>query len=192
MSRRSRPMASGIGGSWCAFALRGLIAVLFGLLVIIRPSLALFTLPLLITLLSLYILVDGVVTLVGAMRSSERRRWLLLIEGLLGVLAGLVTFFRPGLAGLAVLYVVAAWAILSGLSKIASALRGRAEHEWLVVASGITVIFGVVLIFLPGAGLLALVWVIGIYAIALGIAFIAYSYRLRAGELGRGESGRLS
>ena len=173
--------------------MRGLIAVLFGLLVIIWPSLALFTLPLLITLLSLYILVDGGVTLVGAMRSSERRRWLLLIEGLLGVLAGLVTLFRPGLAGLAVLYVVAAWAILSGLSKIASALRGRAEHEWLVVASGvITVIFGVVLIFLPGAGLLALVWVIGIYAIALGIAFIAYSYRLRVGELGRGESGGLT
>jgi uncharacterized membrane protein HdeD (DUF308 family) len=69
---------------------------------------------------------------------------------------------------------------LNGLSRIASALRGQTEHEWLVVISGVTsVLFGVVLTFLPGAGLSGLVWVIGIYAIALGLAFIAYSYRLR-------------
>ena len=72
---------------------------------------------------------------------------------------------RAGIAGLAVIYVVAAWAMLSGLSKIASAVRGRTAHEWLMVASGVlSVIFGIILAFLPGAGVLAPVWVIGIYA----------------------------
>lgn len=177
-------MTSGYSGSWWAFALRGLVAVLFGLLVVIWPGLTLFTLPLLILLLGAYILIDGIVTVVAAMRSSERRRWLLLVEGILGIVAGLVAVAQPGIAGLAVLYAVAIWAVLSGISKIASAIRGRTEHEWPMVASGvISVIFGVVLVFLPGTSLLTLVWVIGVYAVALGIAFIAYSYRLRVREL---------
>src|SRR5919199_3395796 len=93
-------------GTWWAFALRGLFAVFFGLLVIIWPNLALFTLPLLLALLGLYILIDGIIAIVGAMRSSERRRWLLLVEGILGILAGLIALFRPGIAALAVLYLV--------------------------------------------------------------------------------------
>lgn len=118
---------------------------------------------------------------------------LLLVEGILGILAGLVAIFQPGIAALAVLYLVAVWAVLSGLSKVASAVRGRAVHEWLMMASGvISVIFGVVLVFLPGAGPLALVWVVGIYAIAVGAAFITYSYRLRVRELRRSESGRVT
>lgn len=173
--------------------MRGLVAVLFGLLLIIWPGLALFTLPLLILFLGAYILIDGIVTIVAGTRSSGGRKWLLLIEGALGVLAGVVAIALPGVAGLAVLYVVAAWAVLSGISKIASAIRGRAEHEWLMVASGVlSVIFGVVLAILPGAGLLALVWAIGIYAVAVGLAFIAYSYRLRVQELRRSESGRVT
>jgi uncharacterized membrane protein HdeD (DUF308 family) len=95
-------------------------------------------------------------------------------------LVGVLALVRSGIAALAVLYLVAAWAVLSGLSKIASAIRGRTEHGWLIVASGvITVVFGVVLVFLPGASLLALVWVMGIYAIAVGIAFIALGFRTR-------------
>jgi uncharacterized membrane protein HdeD (DUF308 family) len=185
-----QPASSGSRG---AFALRGLFAVFFGLLVIIWPNLALFTLPLLLALLGLYILIDGIIAIVGAMRSSERRRWLLLVEGILGILAGLIALFRPGIAALAVLYLVAVWAILSGVSKIVSAIRGRVEHEWLMVASGlITVLFGVVLIFLPGAGLLALVWLIGIYALALGAAFIAYSFRLRGREAQNSQGSRVT
>ena len=173
--------------------MRGLVAGLFGLLVIIRPGLAFVTLPLLVTLLGAYILIDGIVTIVAGARASGVRKWLRLVEGALGVLAGVVAIARPGVAGLAVLYVVAAWAVLSGISKIASAIRGRVEHEWLMVVSGvITVIFGVVLAFLPGTTLLALVWVIGIYAIAIGLAFIAYSYRLRVRELGRSERTRVT
>lgn len=157
--------------------MRGLAAALFGLLVVIWPGLALFAFSSIITLLGIHILIDSIVTIIAAMRSSERRRWLLLIEGILGIVAGLVAVAQPGIAGLALLYVVAAWAILSGISKITSAVRGRVEHEWLMVASGlISVIFGVVLVFLPGTGLLALVWVIGVYAIAIGTAFIVYAY----------------
>ena len=190
---RRQSASSGSSGSWWAFALRGLVAGLFGLLVIIWPGLALVTLPLLVTLLGAYILIDGIVTIVAGARASGGRKWLRLVEGALGVLAGVVAIARPGIAGLAVLYVVAAWAVLSGISKIASAIRGRVEHEWLMVVSGvITVIFGVVLVFLPGTTLLTLVWVIGIYAIAIGLTFIAYSYRLRMRELGRSESTRVT
>ena len=190
---RGQSASFGSSGSWWAFALRGLVAGLFGLLVIIWPGLALVTLPLLVTLLGAYILIDGIVTIVAGARVSGVRKWLRLVEGALGVLAGVVAIARPGIAGLAVLYVVEAWAVLSGISKIASAIRGRVEHEWLMVVSGvITVIFGVVLVFLPGTTLLALVWVIGIYAIAIGLAFIAYSYRLRVRELARSESTRVT
>ncbi len=194
MSRTGpRATSGGLGGSWWAFALRGLVAILFGLLIIIWPGLALFTLPLLILLLGAYILIDGIVTIVAGARASGARRWLLLVEGAFGVLAGVVAIALPRVAGLAVLYVVAGWAILSGISKIASAIRGRIGHEWLMVASGVlSVIFGVVLAILPGAGLLAFVWVIGIYAIAVGIAFIAYAYRFRIRELQRGESRRVT
>lgn len=188
---RTHPTSSGFGGAWWAFALRGLVAVLFGLLILIWPGLALFTLPLLITLLGAYILIDGIVTIVSGSRASGGRKWLLIVEGALGVMAGVVAIALPEIAGLAVIYVVAAWAVLSGISKIASAMRGRTDHDWLVVASGVlSVIFGIVLAILPGTGLLALVWAVGIYAIATGVAFIAYSYRLRVKGLWRGESGR--
>lgn len=177
---RTQPASSEPSGSWWTFALRGLLAVLFGLLVILWPGFALYTLPLLITLLGAYILIDGILTVIAAVRPSEGRRWLPLIEGVLGILAGIVALVQPGTAALAVLYLVAAWAVLSGLSKIGSAIRGRTGHGWLMVASGvITVVFGVVLVFLPGASLLALVWVIGIYAIAVGIAFIVFGFRTR-------------
>jgi uncharacterized membrane protein HdeD (DUF308 family) len=184
-------MSSGFAGAWWAFALRGSVAVLFGLLIVIWPGLALFTLPLLITLLGAYILIDGIVTIVAANGTSAGRKWPLIVEGALGVLAGVVAITIPQVAGLAVIYVVAAWAVLSGMSKVASAIRGRTDHERLVVASGVlSMIFGVVLAVLPGTGLLALVWAVGIYAMATGIAFIAYSYRLRLKGLWRGESGR--
>jgi uncharacterized membrane protein HdeD (DUF308 family) len=166
---------------WWALVLRGLVAMLFGLLIVIWPGFALYTLPLLITLLGAYILIDGIVIIVVGIRASGVRRWLTLIEGALSILAGVIALILPNTAGLAVLYVVAAWTALNGLSRIASAVQGRTEHGWLMVISGvISVLFGVVLVFLYGTGLLALVWVIGIYAIALKIAFIAYGYRLLA------------
>lgn len=173
--------------------MRGLVAALFGLLIAIWPGLALLTLPVLILSLGAYILIDGIVTIVGGTKASGGRKWLLLVEGTLSVMAGVIAIALPGVAGLAVVYVIAAWAVLSGVSKIASALRGRTEHEWLMVASGVlAVIFGVVLAVLPGAGLLAFVWVIAIYAIAVGISFITYAYRLRMRELHRGESSRVT
>ena len=156
-ARTQPPASTERSGSWWAFALRGLVAVLFGLLIIIWPGFALFTLPLLITLLGAYILIDGILTVIAAVSPSEGRRWLQLVEGVLGILAGVVALVQPGIAALAMLYLVVAWAVLSGLSKIASAIRGRTEHGWLMVASGvIIVVFGVVLVFLPGTGLLAL------------------------------------
>jgi uncharacterized membrane protein HdeD (DUF308 family) len=167
--------------SWWALALRGLVAVLFGLAALFLPSLVL---EVLILLLGAYALVDGVFALVAAFGSSGRgmRRPLLLVEGVLGILFGIVTLFWPGLTALALLYVVAFWAILGGIARIVMAvmLRREIENEWSIALSGVlSVILGIVLILLPGAGLLAYTWLIGLLALAVGIALIYYAFRLR-------------
>ena len=167
--------------SWWALVLRGLVAILFGLAALFWPGLIL---TVLIILFGAYALVDGVLAIIAAFRSSGRgmRRPLLLIEGVIGILFGLEALFLPGLTALALLYIIAFWAILSGIARIAMAfmLRREIENEWSIALSGVlSVILGIVLILLPGAGLLAYTWLIGLLALALGIALIYYAFRVR-------------
>jgi len=115
------------------------------------------------------------------------RRPLLLIEGVIGILFGIVTLFWPGLTALALLYVVAFWAVFTGIARIVMAimLRREIENEWSIALSGVlSVILGIVLILLPGAGLLAYTWLIGLLALALGIALIVYAFRVRGQRMG--------
>ncbi len=117
------------------------------------------------------------------------RRPLLLIEGVIGILFGIVTLFWPGLTALALLYVVAFWVISTGIAKTVMAimLRREIENEWMIALSGVlSVILGIVLILLPGAGLLAYTWLIGLLALAVGMALIYYAFRVR----GQRTSGR--
>jgi uncharacterized membrane protein HdeD (DUF308 family) len=168
--------------SWWVLALRGLVAVLFGLAALFWPSLVLVVL---IVLFGLYALVDGVLAVIAAFRSSGRgmRRSLLLIEGAIGILFGIFALFWPGLTALTLLYIIAFWVILSGIARIVMAimLRRDIENEWSMALSGVlSVVLGIILLLLPGAGLLAYTWLIGLLALALGIALIYYAFRVRA------------
>ena len=103
-------------------------------------------------------------------------------EGALGILAGLITFFWPGITALALLYVIAFWAIFTGVLEVVMAisLRREIENEWLMVLSGVlSVLFGLILAVLPGVGLLSLVWLVGIYALVFGIVLIVLGFRVR-------------
>jgi uncharacterized membrane protein HdeD (DUF308 family) len=161
----------------------GLAAIVFGVLAFVWPGITLWVLVL---LFGAYMLVDGTFAIVAAVRAAgrEARWWLLLIEGVLGVLAGLVAVFWPGLTALALLYFVAAWAIVSGILEIIGAIRLRQEieGEWALGLSGaLSVLFGVLLAVIPApAGLLSLVWLIGAYALAFGVLLLVLAFRLRS------------
>ena len=176
--------------SWWVLALRGLVAILFGLAALFWPGLAL---AVLIVLFGAYALVDGILAIIAAFRSSGRgmRRSLLLIEGAIGILFGIVALFWPDLTALTLLYIIAFWAIVGGIARIVMAimLRREIENEWSIGLSGVlSVILGLVLMLLPGAGLLAYTWLIGLLALALGIALIYYAFRVR-GQRIRGSRG---
>jgi uncharacterized membrane protein HdeD (DUF308 family) len=167
------PMAS---GNWWAQLLRGIAAVLFGLAALLWPGM---TLLVLLVIFALYALVDGLFAIVAGIRDTGGRRWLLLAEGVLGLLAGLVVLFWPGTTALVLVYVISAWAIFTGLLKVIMSIsfRRQVENWWLMGLGGaLSVIFGGILGFLPGAGLLTLVWLVGIYALILGVALIALGF----------------
>ena len=175
--------------SWWVLVLRGLVAILFGLAALFWPGLIL---AVLIVFFGLYALVDGILAIIAALRSSGRgmRRPLLLIEGIIGILFGILALFLPGLTALTLVYFVAFWAILSGIARIVMAvmLRREIENEWSIALSGVlSVILGIVLLFLPGAGLLAYTWLVGILALAVGIVLIYYAFRVR-GQRASGSS----
>src|SRR5215203_890906 len=176
-----------LGRNWWALALRGVAAILLGILAFAWPGITLFVLVL---FFGAYMLVDGIFAIVAAVRAAgeEDRWWLLLIEGILGVLAGLVAFFWPGLTALALLYFIAAWAIVTGIMEIVAAIRLRQEieGEWALGLSGLlSVIFGILLVVLPApAGLLSLVWLVGAYAVATGVLLLILAFRVRS-EAGR-------
>jgi uncharacterized membrane protein HdeD (DUF308 family) len=174
-------------GHWWALALRGAIAILFGLAALLRPGIALEAL---ILLFGAYALVDGVFAIVGIFGGTRggTPRWLLLIEGVAGILAGLIAFVMPQLTAILLLYLIAAWAVVTGIFEIATAIRLRKEirGEWAVIAGGIlSVLFGVLLAVIgPVAGLFSLIWLIGIYAVAFGIVLLIAGFRVRGEQSG--------
>jgi uncharacterized membrane protein HdeD (DUF308 family) len=146
----------------------------------------------LVILFGAYALVDGVFAVVAGIRGAGGgRRWVLLIEGVLGVLAGIVALLWPAITTLALLYVIAFWAIFTGIAEIvaAVALRREIAGEWALILGGVlSVIFGLILAVLPGAGPLSVVWLIGVYAILFGIALNVLAFRVR-GTSARGGEG---
>jgi uncharacterized membrane protein HdeD (DUF308 family) len=174
-------------GHWWALALRGAIAILFGLATLLRPDIALEAL---ILLFGAYALVDGVFSIVGVFRGTRggTPRWLLFIEGVAGILAGLIAFVLPQLTAILLLYLIAAWAIVTGIAEIAMAFRLRREirGEWAMIVGGcFSVLFGVILAVIgPVAGLFSLIWLIGIYAVAFGIMILITAFSVRSRERG--------
>ena len=167
--------------NWWALVLRGVCAVLFGLGAFIWPGV---TLAVLILLYGAYALIEGVLAVAWAImgRQAGSFPWGVLLAGLAGIVVGVVTFLMPGLTALALLYLIAAWAIVRGVFEIIAAihLRKELDNEWLLALSGLlSVALGVILWIAPGAGVLAVLWWIGAFAVVFGILTIALGMRLK-------------
>ena len=157
--------------NWWALALRGLAAVLFGLLTFFLPGITLVTLVL---LFGAYALVDGVVNVIAFIRVASHQ-WALLIEGVIGLIAGILTFAWPAITALVLLYLIAFWAVFTGVFEIIAGIRLRKAitNEWLLLVMGaLSLLFGILILFAP------VLW-IGAYAFLFGIFLLALAFRLR-------------
>ena len=182
-------MANILTRSWWAVALGGVASVLFGLLAFRWPAL---TLVALVTLYGAFALVDGVFSLITAIEGIEHHQsWIWPgLRGVAGVAAGVITFIWPSITALALLYIIAAWAVVTGAIEIVGAIQLRREitNEWLLIIQGaLSALFGVILIARPGTGALALILLIGSYAVIVGVLRISLAFRLRslAGKLAK-------
>ena len=175
-----RPMLDGLARNWWLILLRGICAIIFGLLTIMWPGLSLLTL---VILYGVFALFDGGFAIGAAiMGDTPTPRWWLALVGVLGILAGAVTLAWPGITGLVLLYFIAGWAIAAGVFESVGAIRLRKEidGEWLLFASGlVSVLFGVLILMVPGAGALGLAFTIGIFALIYGFLLVGFSLRLR-------------
>lgn len=166
-----------VARNWWLILVRGLAALAFGILCFVWPAISLLVLVL---LYGAYAIVDGISAIVWGSRS---RWWSMVAVGVVSVLAGLIAFFWPGLTALALVYLIAAWALVRGAGEIAAAihLRRHIQNEWMLVIGGIlSIVFGLLLAFYPGAGALSVVWLIGAFAIVFGIFAVALALRLRS------------
>ncbi len=178
---RYRQRLNMLAANWRALVLRGLIALLFGLVVLFWPGLVLAVLAL---LFGIYAAVDGAITFVPALRSSDRgaRRWLPLTEGAVGVIAGLVAIFWPGMTLNGLVYLIVGWSVATGTLKILTAvlLRAEVQNGWLLAGSGaLSVLFGMLLAALAGSDVPFLAPLIGAFAVIVGLALIVFAFRLR-------------
>jgi uncharacterized membrane protein HdeD (DUF308 family) len=173
-------MLHALARNWWLILLRGICAILFGVLAFIWPGITLLTLAL---LYGFFVLIEGALALAAAiMGGSPAPRWWLAVVGLLGIAVGILTIMMPGITAFLLVLFIAAWAIVSGIMQIVGAIRLRKEidNEWMLVAVGvISVAFGVLVALQPMLGALSLVFVIGAYAIIYGIALVALAFRLR-------------
>lgn len=155
--------------------------MLFGIVTLLWPGLTLVSLVL---LWGFYAVLDGIFVLAAAIggRREGAPRWALLVIGVVSLAAGIVAFVAPGLTALTLLFVIAAWAIIEGVFEIVAAieLRKVIEHEWLLALTGLgSILFGVLMFIMPGAGALALLWAIATFAIVIGALTIGLGIRLR-------------
>jgi uncharacterized membrane protein HdeD (DUF308 family) len=194
MKRRTL-MAADLARNWWLLALRGVVGILFGIGAFVWPG---ATLAALVIVFGAYVFVDGifaVVTGIG-MRRQLSLWWLVVLEGVAGIVLGLLTFRSPDTTALVLLTIIAAWSIVTGIFEIVTALRIRTliANEWLMILSGaVSIVFGVLLIAQPGAGEIAIVWLLGAYALLFGLLTLMFAFRLRAmrERVGRRASGAL-
>jgi uncharacterized membrane protein HdeD (DUF308 family) len=166
---------------WWTFILRGVLAILFGIIAFISPP---ATIAALVLLFGAWALVDGVFDIVAAIqhRTMDRSWWLTILEGVVGILAGLLALAFPDVAATVLLLLISAWSIVTGVIEIVLAIRLREQitgELWLAIAGILSIIFGALLFLFPAAGALTIVWLIGGFAIAFGVAMIILGWRLR-------------
>jgi uncharacterized membrane protein HdeD (DUF308 family) len=168
--------------TWWVLALRGAIALLFGVLALVWPGL---TLLWLVALFAAYALLGGVASVIGAVRHrhSDEKWWLIFLLGLVSMAAAVSAIVYPGLTALVLVLMMGANALLTGVLDLAVAIRLRQaiRGKWLLILSGIaSIVFGVWVFLFPGAGALALVWLISVHAIVTGVLLLALAFRVRA------------
>lgn len=167
--------------NWWMLLIRGFAAVLFGLAILfVWPGLVIQTMVL---VFAVYAVIDGIFAFISGIRNRENPRWwAAVLEGGVGVLAGIGAFLFPGLAVLTLLYIIAFWAVLTGVMEIAGALQLRREidNEWMLILSGVlSIIFGIVLVVFPESSLLTLLWLYGGLSIAFGVVMVILAFRVR-------------
>jgi uncharacterized membrane protein HdeD (DUF308 family) len=167
--------------NWWMLAIRGVFAIGFGLLALISPQ---PTIIALILLFGAFALTDGTLAVITgiAARKFLERWWIVLLEGITGIVIGLLTFFWPDITALALLYLIAAWAIVTGIFEIMTAIQLRRviSGEWLIILGGLlSTLVGLLLFVFPGAGAVTIMWLIGMYAIVAGIMELFFAFHLR-------------
>jgi uncharacterized membrane protein HdeD (DUF308 family) len=166
---------------WWIPVIRGVAAIIFGILAFVYPGL---TVAILVIFFGAWILVDGIFRVIGAIggRATDPEWGWHLVIGLLGIMIGFLTFHWPGMTALALVIYIAAWALMIGATEIAVAIKLRREikGEWFLILMGLlSILFAFMLLWNPIPGALALVWLIGAYAIAFGILGVIFGFRLR-------------
>ena len=168
--------------TWWMLLLRGLFAIVFGVLTWVLPGVSLAALVL---LFGAYVMADGILGVWSAVagRKEHEHWWVMLIAGLLGIAIGLLTFLAPGVTALVLLFYIAIWAIATGVLQIVVAIRLRKEMrgEWMLILGGLaSVLFGVLLVAKPEAGALAVLWLIGTYAVFFGALLVMLALKVRS------------
>jgi uncharacterized membrane protein HdeD (DUF308 family) len=176
-----RPMTNALAKCWWVLLLRGIAAIVFGVLAFIWPGLTLVTLVL---LYGAFALVDGVLALVAAFTGGAKPvpTWWLILIGIAGIAAGVITFLWPGITAVLLVLFIGAWALVHGVLEIIAAIQLRKEidNEWTLILGGaVSVLFGLVVLIAPGAGALGMIWAIAAYSIVFGILFIGLAFRVR-------------
>jgi uncharacterized membrane protein HdeD (DUF308 family) len=169
-------------GNWWAIALRALAAIVLGIIAIMLPG---PTLAAMVMVFGFYAIVDGTLAIVAAVRGVRRKeRWgAMLIEGLVGIVAGVIAVLMPGIGALALTYLVAGWALVTGAFEIAAAIRLRKimTGEWLMLIGGLlSIVLAVLVAAFPGVGALTIVWWLGAYAFAYGVVSLFLAIRVRS------------
>jgi uncharacterized membrane protein HdeD (DUF308 family) len=166
--------------NWWMLALRGVLAILFGILIIAWPGIAAQSL---ILVFGAYVFVDGIFAIISAFQHrSQSHWWVTLLEGIVGVIAGILTFILPGLTALTLLTLIGVWAVFTGVLQMVTAFRLRAtiDNEWAMGLAGLaSLLFGLFVLFAPGAGALAVLGLIAGYSIVFGVLLLILAFRVK-------------
>lgn len=177
-----KPMLHALARNWWTWLVRGIAAVIFGILAWLWPGATWVAIAI---LFGAYALVDGIFAIIATFRAAEtqQRWWPFLIEGIVGILIAAITFYDIRITLLALYWTIAAWAFLTGIFEIVAGVQLRkhiANEIWLIVGGIASIAFGALMIWFPLAGALAIIWLISAYAIVFGIIMIGFALRLRA------------
>ena len=173
-------MAAVLIGNWWVLALRGVVAILFAIIAFTKPGM---TAEVVILLFGVYAFIDGIFALVAGLRAARRHRHsaALLFEGILNIPIGVIVFVLPGPALVALIYLIALWAIVTGVALVAAGIAlTRLSGELLLVVCGLlSILLGIVLLVQPEVGIVALSWWLGAYALLFGIILLSAAFRIR-------------